>query len=461
MKLWKSIVVCLMTVSFLAACGLAEKDIENAKKVGAYIQNMEKSIKIEEIEFNKNKKKGDWEYLMNYSKYFSQSHAEIGKAKTFYKRVEVILKENDSSQANVLKSNLGSINQFCREAGRLAKIPNEKVVYFFKLKKDAPKMVSEAEKKFKSLEKSLGELDAIADDAKSKYSDRKRDIKKRFKIVDQSVDQVREVLKKAKKELRSSRPNYVVIGDSLTGFNSAIGASNGAMAKFKKDVAGLDRSYVKILDGMSLDYVNEVPKATLTYLIIEGEKERTETVGVGEAEYLKYEPYLGMALVTKPFGAFMDEVDMTPVPGGMSLIAKSTLVNGVPTGSNQYGQWKKDDNGTSFWVFYGQYALLSNLMSGPCYYNDWDHYDRHRKSYKNKPYFGSKNQYGTNGSKMAKSKRYKGRISKIRNKIKTARTKRVTVRNAKVARKTAAARKSARSGASSSRSRGSSGRGGK
>ena len=46
-------------------------------------------------------------------------------------------------------------------------------------------------------------------------------------------------------------------------------------------------------------------------------------------------------------------------------------------GDERYGQWRDDGGGRSFWEFYGQYALLSNLIGGfgrPIYRDDWDGY---------------------------------------------------------------------------------------
>ncbi len=68
-------------------------------------------------------------------------------------------------------------------------------------------------------------------------------------------------------------------------------------------------------------------------------------------------------------------------------------------GNPHYGSWRADSSGSSFWVWYGQYALISNLMGGRrigyggwsgrrdySYYHDWgrDNYtspsDRRRQT---------------------------------------------------------------------------------
>jgi len=61
----------------------------------------------------------------------------------------------------------------------------------------------------------------------------------------------------------------------------------------------------------------------------------------------------------------------------------STLV-----GNPNYGHWQQHSNGTSFWAFYGQYRLFSDLLFRPVYYNDWSrnrdysyYHDRGRSYY--------------------------------------------------------------------------------
>lgn len=44
-------------------------------------------------------------------------------------------------------------------------------------------------------------------------------------------------------------------------------------------------------------------------------------------------------------------------------------------GNPNYGQWRSHSDGRSFWEFYGQYRLFSDLLSGPVYYGHWS---RHR-----------------------------------------------------------------------------------
>ncbi len=112
---------------------------------------------------------------------------------------------------------------------------------------------------------------------------------------------------------------------------------------------------------------------------------------------------LGMALVTKPIGYFESESIQTPEPVGLATVAKPEMVNGVPTGSNQYGEWRRDSSGNSFWFYYSMYRILGDFGYGRYGYNDWYGYSTRDRS---RPYYGSSGQYGTFGKNTYKNSRY-------------------------------------------------------
>lgn len=88
------------------------------------------------------------------------------------------------------------------------------------------------------------------------------------------------------------------------------------------------------------------------------------------------EDNLGMAILAKSMGEFEEERDTTPAPPGMAEV-----------GNPKYGQWKTDaSTGSSFWEFYGQYALMRDLLGGPVYRDDYDDW---RTNYRRRtPYYG-------------------------------------------------------------------------
>ena len=89
---------------------------------------------------------------------------------------------------------------------------------------------------------------------------------------------------------------------------------------------------------------------------------------------------IGMDVFSKPAGEFNDQALEEASPPGMSYV-----------GDPQYGEWQTDPNGNSFWVFYGQYRLFSDLIGGPNPYHYGYEYDEWNKNYraKRQPYYAT------------------------------------------------------------------------
>jgi hypothetical protein len=73
---------------------------------------------------------------------------------------------------------------------------------------------------------------------------------------------------------------------------------------------------------------------------------------------------LGMAIEHKSAGLYDSEAERVAQPAGMAYVAPPAQ------GSNQYGYWDHRDD---FWVFYGQYALMRDLL----FNHDYRPYDRY------------------------------------------------------------------------------------
>lgn len=144
-----------------------------------------------------------------------------------------------------------------------------------------------------------------------------------------------------------------------------------------------------ILDDM--DVRGNILKEYLhKYRIIQGDdSRRTDWLEVPETTFNQYQLYLNMTIWSKKDGVASDAVS----PPGYRYV-----------GDPDYGEWRTNSSGQSFWVFYGQYRLLSDLLGGPVYDYEFDSYRKHRSRYKYKPYYGSKKQYGTKGSFTRKRK---------------------------------------------------------
>ncbi len=160
------------------------------------------------------------------------------------------------------------------------------------------------------------------------------------------------------------------------------GGSQDPVVEMQKTLSSAP-DYILMLDDMR-EEGTFFPQYYHRYLVTQGERKvQTDWIEVPEDIYRKYEPFLGMALASKT----SEGVNATPHPAGYDHV-----------GNPQYGKWV-ERNGTSFWEFYGQYALLQSLMGmGGNLINRADYNDYRTSRRDNRPYYGRNNEWGTQGS---------------------------------------------------------------
>ena len=135
-------------------------------------------------------------------------------------------------------------------------------------------------------------------------------------------------------------------------------------------------------------------------VIIEEKTTKTAWREVSEKYFQRYAPFLGMTIWSKKDGKEGESIG----PPGYEYV-----------GDSKYGRWNRDSSGQSFWVFYGQYRLISDLLGGGrIYRGSYDTYNNYRTQ--GRPYYGTRNQYGTGGSitKAQKPNFYSRRMSRQR-----------------------------------------------
>ena len=129
-------------------------------------------------------------------------------------------------------------------------------------------------------------------------------------------------------------------------------------------------------------------------------------VDVSQATYNAMRNDLGMAIEHKPAGKYDFEAERVAQPAGFAYMAPPAQ------GSNQYGYWEHHD-GRDFWVFYGQYALLRDLLFNRSYRPidryDWEGYRSSQRT--GQTYYGHDEatgapRYGSQGA--ATQDRYAG-----------------------------------------------------
>lgn len=118
--------------------------------------------------------------------------------------------------------------------------------------------------------------------------------------------------------------------------------------------------------------------------------ETTDWLQVSDTYFNSNIDNMGMALVTKTDGKL--EKKVAP-PGYNNYV-----------GNEKYGNWRQGSDGTSFWEFYGKYAMLRSVLGygmSPIYRGGWNDY---RRNYypSGRTYYGNSSsggtRFGTNGS---------------------------------------------------------------
>ncbi|HUI56307.1 MAG TPA: hypothetical protein VLY04_15135 [Bryobacteraceae bacterium] len=119
---------------------------------------------------------------------------------------------------------------------------------------------------------------------------------------------------------------------------------------------------------------------------------------VPRSTYDAMRPDLGMAIEHKPAGKYDSEAQRVAQPAGLAYVAP------LAEGRNQYGYWDHRD-GRDFWVFYGQYALLRDLLFNhdyrPIERREWEDYRTYQS--RGETYYGhdsstGQQKYGSQGT---------------------------------------------------------------
>jgi len=266
-------------------------------------------------------------------------------------------------------------------------------------------MVKEAETAYKALSRdSIAGLQAKADQAASDWPEKKDDLTSRMAVFGTLLESADNCFKFVMGE--NEKPENSIDFDALVHNHDALLQIRDSFSQsFASIPVLLEQLYVswdKILSDMEIKEGYEVEFYHHYKMIRVGRdntpSEETAAQKVAKEYYLKHENNLGMTLESKPKGKYDFEADKQTSPPGYGYV-----------GNSHYGKWERRSGG-SFWVFYGQYALMRDLFWGPRYYqpihrSDWDGYRQARSS--GRTYYGrdtaGKTVYGSKGS-MAKTK---------------------------------------------------------
>ncbi len=372
-------------------------------------------------------------------------------------RVRPLLEANKPESESAIIDLLRSARDETRRALAGAEVIPVQITTFRRYRDDAPEFVRRAQEALKGTKSRIEASRSVIEGAWGQYPNKKADLQERWAAVAGDgglLEGVQDAAGRAKAELGKEEPDYVLLGRSADMADSlATHAIPASLEGLEDRVRQLGDSYEKRLSDMKIEtryrveqwrttwnewsdfpserdkpyrdiyvdeatfnqydqrlerglnivvargtgyevWVNNVFEEVLyyhKYEIIRGqEREVTDWIEVNQPTYQKHEEHLGMALTVKPEGTYEDETIRTASPPGYGHV-----------GNPRYGRWQRDDQGRSFWAFYGQYMFMRSLLWGPgyrhnVYQNDWNRWGNYRG--RGEPYYGSERQFGTKGT---------------------------------------------------------------
>jgi hypothetical protein len=117
--------------------------------------------------------------------------------------------------------------------------------------------------------------------------------------------------------------------------------------------------------------------------------QETDWLRVSEDQYRSNENNLGMVLLRKGNDGRLQD---TVIPPGYQYV-----------GNDQYGRWRTDASGNSFWEWYGKYAMLQTVFGWGSYRMPRGEYDTWQRRSGRGTFYGQNKQWGTSGKVTQKA----------------------------------------------------------
>ncbi|HTS65226.1 MAG TPA: hypothetical protein VMH28_24560 [Candidatus Acidoferrales bacterium] len=263
----------------------------------------------------------------------------------------------------------------------------------------------------------LAGLAGIVQKAETDWPEKKPDLDTRLTGVQGSAQRAEDAWKSSADARRAASANDTAKVDYAALFGAADTLKTAAAdlpkqsESLKSLTAQLYTSWDKLLvDMQSRGGKYEQRIRTVTTRVADASSKNGTTTSdeswtdVSRAQYQAQERDLGMAIEHKPAGKYDIESERVAQPAGFAYMAP-------PGQSNQYGYWN-NSGGHSFWVWYGQYALMRDLLFNRDYrpldryeYENYRTYQERRQTYYGEaPGGGAK--YGTGSATT--QERYSG-----------------------------------------------------
>lgn len=308
---------------------------------------------------------------------------------TYTKTIEPLLDENDYGDRDTVLRESAALATATATAlagvDTLAATPGTLLAY----KRDYPQIVQTARSQLAEARQLAADtaLQTQIDLAATSYPEAKAALQQRKMALDQHAAQLEQSGAEFERLAAQSPPPYVQVGKTAT----AIATGKKALDKMAADLRANVASLSKSIDRILVDMKREDGKYWHKYKVVENGVERTtDWQEVTQSKYSAHREHLGMAIYSKPEGVLEEDATTVASPPGYAYV-----------GNPRYGEWQ-ERNGQSFWVFYGKYALMRDLLWGPGRYSPVyrNTYGSYRSSVQSKkPWYGKDREYGSSGTK--------------------------------------------------------------
>lgn len=308
-------------------------------------------------------------------------------------------------------------------AAQVASVQKD-AAHWIQLKQQLPAELAGMDRDYKAVQAfNVAPVTAVVAKAETDWPDKKTDLDSRLGALRGEIASADTAWQSSAEERRAAAASdfaHLNFG-GLIAAQQTLAATAADVPKKAADIQSLSGqlydSWDKVLVDMetrglggSKSYDQKI-RTVRTHLVDANAKTGTTTsdeqwVDVSQDKYKAMQNNLGMAVEHKPAGKYDFESSLTPQPAGFAYMAPPSQ------GSNQYGYWDHR-NGQSFWVFYGQYALMRDLLFNHYYRPidpyEWQGYRSSQSSgqtYYGRDSAGGAPKYGTQGT--ATQDRYSG-----------------------------------------------------
>lgn len=329
-------------------------------------------------------------------------------------RLQSLLAENEKEKSGEVEQAIETVAAVRLAAlADLADMQNT-ARQLLRFKKELGEQLSKMDANYRAIEShDLGGLQVQVTKAISDWPQKQADLNRRLavltegpKLAEQTWASTAEA-RQAAADGNASNEHLNELMKAVSQLESVRQTLDGAKQQLPTLIDQLDWSWDKILTDMDIREGTDVTfhhkfKIIKTHATASEDSPAEQKITeqwqmVSKSTFESMKKNQGMAVEHKPAGKYDHEAERVTQPPGYAYMCRPDQQR------NRYGHWDRG-GGTSFWVFYGQYALMRNVFGGPRYghvtVNNYGGYDRARQS--GRTYYGrdsaGQQRYGSSGS---------------------------------------------------------------